>query len=58
MALLFGFDQISREQENGTLKLMLANSVSRATLLAGKWIGNFLSLAVPFTLVTLLGIAL
>ncbi len=58
VALLFGFDQISREKENGTLKLMLANSVSRASLLAGKWIGNYLSLAVPFTLVTLLGIAL
>jgi ABC-type transport system involved in multi-copper enzyme maturation permease subunit len=58
VALLFGFDQISREKENGTLKMMLANSVSRASLLAGKWIGNYLSLAVPFTLVTLLGIAL
>jgi ABC-type transport system involved in multi-copper enzyme maturation permease subunit len=57
VALLFGFDQFSREKEQGTLKLMLANSVSRASLLAGKWLGNFFSLAVPFTLVTLLGIA-
>jgi len=58
VALLFGFDQISREKEAGTLKLMFANSLSRATVLAGKWLGNFLSLAVPFLLVTLLGIAL
>ena len=57
VALLFGFDLISREKENGTLKMILSNSASRASLLTGKWIGNFLSLAVPFPLVTLLGIA-
>jgi ABC-type transport system involved in multi-copper enzyme maturation permease subunit len=55
--LLFGFDQISREREQGTLKLILGNSVSRAKVLAGKWLGNFISLAVPFLLVTLLGVA-
>jgi ABC-type transport system involved in multi-copper enzyme maturation permease subunit len=53
VALLFGFDQVSREREQGTLKLVLGSSVSRAKVLAGKWIGNFLSLAVPFLLVTL-----
>ena len=55
VALLFGFDQISREREQGTLKLLLSGPVSRATVLLGKWLGNFLSLAVPFLLVTLLG---
>jgi ABC-type transport system involved in multi-copper enzyme maturation permease subunit len=58
LALLFGFDQISREKEDGTLKLALSNAVSRSSLLAGKWLGNFLSLAVPFILVTGLGVAL
>jgi len=58
VALLFGFDQVSQEKETGTLRLMLANNVSRATILLGKWLGNFLSLAVPFGLVTLLGIVL
>jgi ABC-type transport system involved in multi-copper enzyme maturation permease subunit len=58
VALLFGFDQVSREKENGTLRLMLANNVSRAKILLGKWLGNFLSLAVPFALVTLIGVAL
>jgi ABC-type transport system involved in multi-copper enzyme maturation permease subunit len=58
VALLFGFDQISREKESGVLRLMLSNSVSRAKILAGKWLGNFLSLSVPFLLVTLLGFAL
>ena len=57
VALLFGFDRICREREGGTLKLMLSNPLSRASLLAGKWLGNFLSLAVPFLLVTLLGVA-
>lgn len=57
VALLFGFDQISREREGGTLKLILSNPVSRAAVLAGKWLGNFLTLAVPFLIVTLLGLA-
>jgi ABC-type transport system involved in multi-copper enzyme maturation permease subunit len=57
VALLFGFDQISREKEDGTLRLMLANPVSRGSVLLGKWLGNFASLAVPFLLVTALGIA-
>lgn len=58
VALLFGFDQVSQERERGTLKLMLSNPLSRAKVLVGKWVGNFLSLAVPFLLVTLLGFAL
>jgi ABC-type transport system involved in multi-copper enzyme maturation permease subunit len=57
VALLFGFDRISREREAGTLKLTLANSVSRGTLLFGKWLGNLLSLAVPFFLITGIGLA-
>jgi ABC-type transport system involved in multi-copper enzyme maturation permease subunit len=57
VALLFGFDQISREREQGTLKLLVGGPVSRARVLMGKWVGNFLSLAVPFLLVTLLGAA-
>ena len=57
VALLFGFDQISQERERGTLQLMLSNSASRATVLVGKWVGNFLSLSIPFLLVVLLGFA-
>lgn len=58
VSLLFGFDQVSQERERGTLKLMLSNPLSRAKVLVGKWAGNFLSLAIPFLLVTLLGFAL
>ncbi|MHB8056144.1 MAG: ABC transporter permease, partial [Candidatus Aminicenantales bacterium] len=57
VALLFGFDVISREREAGTLKLILANPVSRAALLFGKWLGNLVSLAVPFFLITGIGLA-
>jgi ABC-type transport system involved in multi-copper enzyme maturation permease subunit len=58
VALLFGFDQISREREQGTLKLLVGGPVSRAQVLLGKWAGNFISLAAPFLLVTLLGATL
>jgi hypothetical protein len=58
VALLFGFDLVSREREAGTLKLQLANALPRSTLMAGKWLGSFFSLAVPFLLITLIGIAL
>jgi ABC-type transport system involved in multi-copper enzyme maturation permease subunit len=58
VALLFGFDQISREKEQGTLSLTLSNSVSRAKVIFGKWIGNYISLVVPFLLVVLLGVVL
>ena len=57
VALLFGFDQVSREKEGGTLRLMLANPASRGAVLVGKWLGNFVSLTVPFLLVSALGIA-
>lgn len=57
VALLFGFDRISREREAGTLKLTLANPVSRGALLFGKWLGNLVSLAVPFFLITGIGLA-
>lgn len=48
LAILFSYDAIAGERENGTLKLMISNSISRATLLLGKWIGGTLSLLIPF----------
>jgi ABC-type transport system involved in multi-copper enzyme maturation permease subunit len=47
LALLFVFDSICGEKEQGTLKLLLANSVPRDLVLLGKWVGGYLSLAVP-----------
>lgn len=54
LALLFVFDAICGEKEQGTLKVLLSNSVPRDLVLLGKWIGGFLSLSVPL-LATLLG---
>jgi ABC-type transport system involved in multi-copper enzyme maturation permease subunit len=39
LALLFSYDAFSREKEDGTLKLQMANSLSRSTALAGKLLG-------------------
>ena len=57
VALLLGFDQVNREREDGTLRLVLANPVPRGAILMGKWLGNFVSLAVPFALIAALGAA-
>ncbi len=56
LSLLFVFDTICGEKERGTLKLLLANSVPRALVLLSKWIGGYLSLAIPFLVALLAGI--
>ena len=48
MGILFTFDSISGEQEHGTLRLMLANSISRSTVICGKFLGAFFTIAIPF----------
>ena len=53
-AILLGYDAVSGEKEHGTLKLCMANAVSRATLLLGKFIGAYLVLTV--SLLTALGV--
>ncbi len=57
LALLFAFDAVSGEKEDQTLKLMMTNPVSKATVLLGKFIGGFLCLAAPFTLAFLIATA-
>jgi ABC-type transport system involved in multi-copper enzyme maturation permease subunit len=44
MAFLFTHDICTGERETGTLKMMLANPLSRASVLAGKMLGTFFSL--------------
>lgn len=50
LAMLFAFDSISGEKEKGTLRLFLAQRVSRFTLLLGKYLGNMLTLSISFVL--------
>ena len=52
MALLFTFEAIVGEKERGTLKLVMAQSLPRHTLLLGKFLGAMLVL----TLVMVLGV--
>ena len=58
LALLFTFDAISGERERGTLRLMLANSVPRHTVLIGKFLGALLSINIPFALAVLVNLLL
>jgi ABC-type transport system involved in multi-copper enzyme maturation permease subunit len=44
MAFLFTYDICTGERESGTLKMMLANPVSRSAVLMGKLLGSFLTL--------------
>ena len=50
MALLFTFDAFSGEKERGTLKLVMAQSLPRHTLLLGKFLGALLALALVLSL--------
>jgi ABC-type transport system involved in multi-copper enzyme maturation permease subunit len=56
LALLLAFDTICGENEEGTLRLMLANSVPRDIILIGKWVGGYLGVAVPFLIAVGVGL--
>ncbi len=56
VALLFTFDAISGERERGTLRLTLANSIPRHTVLIGKFLGALISISIPFTLSILINL--
>ena len=58
MGILFTFDAISGEQEHGTLRLMLANSVSRNAVICGKFLGAFFSIAIPFLIGTIVSLSI
>ena len=44
LTILFAYNTISGEREDGTLKLVLSNPIPRDTLMAGKYFGGMLSL--------------
>jgi ABC-type transport system involved in multi-copper enzyme maturation permease subunit len=55
LAILFSYDAITGERQSGTLRLVIANSVPRTTILLGKLIGGLASLIIPFILALLVG---
>lgn len=56
IALLFSYDSISGEKEDGTLKLMLSNRLPRAKIVLGKVVGGTLTLLAPFLLSLIVGL--
>lgn len=54
-AILFGYDAINGEKESGTLKLVFANKVSRASFILSKLLGSLLALGVPLLIPLLIG---
>ncbi len=54
-ALIFSYDAVSGEKEDGTLKLMLANDLPRHKILLGKVIGGTATLLIPFLVSLILG---
>ena len=57
IAILLSHSAITGEREDGLLKLMLSTSISRTTIVLGKFIGGTITLLIPFTLGVLLGLA-
>ncbi|UCD17323.1 MAG: ABC transporter permease subunit [Candidatus Zixiibacteriota bacterium] len=55
-AILFTYNAVSGEREDGTLRLVFSNTVSRAQYLMAKCIGSWLGLVVPITIPILLGL--
>ena len=48
LAIVFSYDAVCGEREQGTLRLALSYPVSRGHFLIGKWVGGFLALAAPY----------
>ncbi|RKU07749.1 hypothetical protein C6502_16845 [Candidatus Poribacteria bacterium] len=58
LTILFTFSAIAGEREQGTLQLMLSNSVSRGQMLLGKFLGGYLSIVIPFLVAVLIALFL
>jgi ABC-type transport system involved in multi-copper enzyme maturation permease subunit len=58
LAVLFTYDAINGERENGTLQLTFSNSVPRAQYVFSKLVGSWLGLAIPLAIPVLLSIFL
>ena len=58
VAILFTFDAISSEQERGTLRLTLSNSISRGTVLVSKFLASLITVSIPFLIAVLINLFL
>ena len=55
-ALIFTFDSISGEKEEGTLRLMIANAIPRSQILLSKLVGKYVVLLIPFIMSVLIAL--
>lgn len=51
MAIVFGFDSITREQTQGSLDMLLTRPITRRGIILGKFLGITLSIIVPLAVV-------
>lgn len=56
VALIFAYDAVSGEKEDGTLKLMLANGLPRPQVILAKIAGGGLTLLVPYVMSLVVGL--
>ena len=54
LSFFISYDAVAGEREEGTLKLLMSYSLPRDTVILAKWIGGYLSLALPFLVALLL----
>lgn len=54
-AILLGYNAISGEKEQGTLRLIMANPIPRNRYIAGKLLGSALALIIPLIIAMLIG---
>jgi len=54
-AIVYGYNMINGEKENGTLRLIFVNSLSKDQFILGKLFGSLLAIAVPLIIPFLLG---
>ncbi len=50
------FDAVARERDQGSLEMLLPRRITRLGILFGKFVGNFVAVALPVVLVVLAGI--
>jgi ABC-type transport system involved in multi-copper enzyme maturation permease subunit len=55
-AIVVTFDAVSKERVQGTIDLLLSRPASRIGVLFGKFLGTFVAVALPVTLVNLAGV--
>ena len=58
LAIMFTYDSINGEREEGTLKLIFSNAVPKVHFIAAKMIGSWFGLLIPVLIPVLLGILL